>query len=258
MALDELALRPGRRRSPDPPPAPWRRPTPTHRRFLVVQIDGLSRAVLDEALAAGAHALSRPPARASRLPARADGTSGCRRRRRPSTWRRCTGCAPTSLGFTTTIGSSVAISTFRGRDTPRRSRPSRRRGVGASCTAAAPTAASSREAPTITSSASPASTRPKGASVLNALSAFVVAGWVFVKSLTQTIVEVARAGLRFIADRFRRGRPLALAHDQDRHLGVGAPVLHAGGGARSLCGGAGDLRELPRLRRLGARLQSGR
>jgi len=28
-------------------------PTPTRRRFLVVQIDGLSRAVLDEALAAG-------------------------------------------------------------------------------------------------------------------------------------------------------------------------------------------------------------
>jgi hypothetical protein len=43
-------------------------------------------------------------------------------------------------------------------------------------------------------------TRPKGATVLNALPAFVVAGWVFVKSLTQTIIEVARAGLRLIAD----------------------------------------------------------
>ena len=45
-------------------------------------------------------------------------------------------------------------------------------------------------------------TRPKGASVLNALSAFVVAGWVFVKSLTQTILEVARVGLCLIADPF--------------------------------------------------------
>ena len=39
-------------------------PTPTHRRFLVVQIDGLARAVLDEAFASGrmpflAHLLER-------------------------------------------------------------------------------------------------------------------------------------------------------------------------------------------------------
>ena len=39
-------------------------PAPTHRRFLVVQIDGLARAVLDEALASGrmpflAHLLER-------------------------------------------------------------------------------------------------------------------------------------------------------------------------------------------------------
>ena len=95
-----------------------------------------------EALASGrmpflARLLERHDYRLSRWP------SGCRRRRRLSTWRRCTGCAPTFRGFITTTANSVAISTSRGRDTPRRSRPSRRRGVAASSTAAAPTAASS-------------------------------------------------------------------------------------------------------------------
>jgi hypothetical protein len=54
MSLDELAL--SAQRSVDRLIRRLRRgaaPTPTHRRFLVVQIDGLSRAVLDEALASG-------------------------------------------------------------------------------------------------------------------------------------------------------------------------------------------------------------
>ena len=54
-----------------------------------------------------------------------------------------------------------------------------------------------------------------------------------------------------------RGAPgLALDNDQDRLLGVGARLLHAGGVARSLCWHPGRVRELPRLRRRGARLRS--
>ena len=54
MSLDELAL--SAQRAVDRLIRRLRRgaaPTPTHRRLLVVQIDGLSRAVLEEALASG-------------------------------------------------------------------------------------------------------------------------------------------------------------------------------------------------------------
>ena len=53
MALDELAL--SAQRAVDRLIRRLRRgaaPSPTHRRLLVLQIDGLSRAVLEEALAA--------------------------------------------------------------------------------------------------------------------------------------------------------------------------------------------------------------
>jgi hypothetical protein len=42
--------------------------------------------------------------------------------------------------------------------------------------------------------------RPSGAGVLRAVSAFVVLGWVLIKSLGLTLIEVARALLRLVAD----------------------------------------------------------
>ena len=48
----------------------------------------------------------------------------------------------------------------------------------------------------------------------------------------------------------------ALAHDQDRHLGMDARLFHDGGGPRSLRRGARGLRQLRRLRRGGALLRS--
>ena len=48
------------------------------------------------------------------------------------------------------------------------------------------------------------------------------------------------------------GARVALAEAEDLHVDLGAQLLHHGGGARSLRRRAGDLRELPRLRRDGA------
>ena len=50
---------PARGRSSGPPSSPWWAAGRTHRRLLIVQIDGLSRAVLERATGVGAHALPR-------------------------------------------------------------------------------------------------------------------------------------------------------------------------------------------------------
>ena len=43
-------------------------------------------------------------------------------------------------------------------------------------------------------------TRPTGRGLVSALAGFIVLGWVIVKSLIRTVVELIRAILRFIAD----------------------------------------------------------
>jgi hypothetical protein len=200
MALDEQAL--SAQRAVDRLIRRLRRgapPTPTHRRFLVVQIDGLSRAVLEEALASGrmpflARLLER---RAYRLEPMAVGL-------------------PTSTAafhMAAMYGVRPDIPGFHYYDRERRGdihfpraghaaaveakQAAGRRGIlhGGSAYGCVFTGSADNNLFSFASL-----TRPKGASVLNALSAFVVAGWVFVKSLTQTIIEAARAGLRFMAD----------------------------------------------------------
>lgn len=49
-------------------------------------------------------------------------------------------------------------------------------------------------------------TRPTGAGVLRAMSAFVVLGWVFTKSLARTVVELLRSLLRLVANPFSPSR----------------------------------------------------
>jgi hypothetical protein len=231
-------------------------PTPTRRPFLVVQIDGLSRAVLDEALAAGC------------MPFLARLLERYHYRLEPMAVGLPTSTA--AFHMAAMYGVRPDIPGFHYYDRQLRGdihfpRPghaaaveakqaAQRRGIlhGGSAYGCVVTGSADNSLFTFASL-----TRPKGASVLNALSAFVVAAWVFVKSLTQTLVEVVQSRPALHRGSARRGRTQALAHHQDRDLGVGAPVLHAGGGPRSLCGGAEDLRELPRLRRLGARLRCG-
>ena len=158
--------------------------------------------------------------------------SACRRRRQLSTWRRCTACALTFLVSLTTIGSAVAISTSRGPDTQRGGRGQAgggRRGIfhGGSAYGCV-----SREAPTITSSAFTSLTRSNGGSLRSMRSRLVVAGWVFVKSLDPDphLEVAAEPGLRLIAIPPRESAAGAGSRSRSA-LGVGAPVLHAGGGA---------------------------
>ena len=258
MSLDELAL--SAQRAVDRLIRRLRRGAPpgTHAPAAPRRADRRPLArVLERGARVGAHALPRPSARASSATGWSRWRSACRRRRRPSTWRRCTGCAPTSRRFTTTIGSGVAISTSRGRARrggrgqagggPAR-HPARRQRVRLRLHGRR------RQQPLQLRQPHPAQ-GPRACSMRSRPSWWLA--WVFVKSLTQTVFELARAAPALRRGSARGGRPLALADDQDRHLGVGAPVLHAGGVPRSLCRDAGDLRELPRLRRLGARLRPG-
>ena len=200
MSLDELAL--SAQRAVDRLIRRLRRgaaPTPTHRRFLVVQIDGLSRAVLEEALASG-----RMPFLA-RLLERHD------YRLEPMAVGLPTSTA--AFHMAAMYGVRPDIPGFHYYEWDRRGdihfprsghaaaveakQAAGRRGIlhGGSAYGCVFTGSADNNLFSFASL-----TRPKGASVLNAFSAFVVAGWVFVKSLTQTIIEVARAGLRFIAD----------------------------------------------------------
>jgi Type I phosphodiesterase / nucleotide pyrophosphatase len=200
MALDELAL--SAQRAVDRLIRRLRRgapPTPTRRRFLVVQIDGLSRAVLDEALAAG------------RMPFLARLLERYHYRLEPMAVGLPTSTA--AFHMASMYGVRPDIPGFHYYDRQLRGdihfpRPghaaaveakqaAQRRGIlhGGSAYGCVFTGSADNSLFTFASL-----TRPKGASVLNALPAFVVAAWVFVKSLTQTAVELLRAALRFVAD----------------------------------------------------------
>ena len=200
MSLDELALalqrsvdRLVRRLRLGPAPRPGRR------RFLIVQIDGLSRAVLDEALAR------------RRMPflARLLGRHGFR-------------LTPMSVGLPTSTpafqlalmyGVEPDIPGFHYHDKRRRrdvyfpragdaahveaAQAAGRRGilVDGSAYGCVFTGGAANNLFTFA-----VIKRPTGAGLLRAISAFVVLGWVVVKSATLTLVELVRAALRFVAD----------------------------------------------------------
>ena len=156
MSLDDLAL--ALQRAVDRLVRRLRRgaaPVPAHRRFLIVQIDGLSGVALDDGLASG------------RMPFLARLLERHGYRREPMAVGMPTSTPAFQMsamygvrhdipGFHYYVGSGERTSTSRGRDTRRGSRPGRRRGGAASSTAGARTAAFSRGARRTTSSASPA------------------------------------------------------------------------------------------------------
>ena len=92
-------------------------------------------------------------------------------------------------------------------------------------------------------------TRPSGPGVVRVLSGFVVLGWVALKGVCQTMGVLLPVPGALPGASARRGQTLAMDEDQGRRLGVGAPVLHGGGRARSVRRRSGHLRELPRPRR---------
>ena len=200
MALDDLAL--GLQRAADrllrrlqigPPPPRARR------RFLVVQIDGLSRAVLEEALASG------------RMPfvARLVGRHGHH-------------IEPMSVGLPSSTpafqmaamyGVSPDIPGFHYHDKRRREdvhfpRPGHAARVEAEHSAGRVgiLRGGSVYGCVFTGGADNSLwsfarlTRPRSRGVWSAFAPFIVVGWVAVKSLALSLVELARAGLRFVAD----------------------------------------------------------
>jgi hypothetical protein len=173
-------------------------PTPTRPRFLIVQIDGLSRAVLDQALASG-----RMPFLARLL------------RRHGYHLEPMTVGLPTStpaFQMAVMYGVRPDIPGFhyydRERHTdvhfPRRGHAAGvearhaigRRGIlsGGSAYGCVFTGGADNNLFTFASL-----TQPSGRGLLAALSPFVVLGWVCAKSLVRTVIELARAVPRFVA-----------------------------------------------------------
>jgi hypothetical protein len=180
-------------------------PARTHRRFLVVQIDGLSRFVLEHALASG------------RMPF-------LRRLLERGAYR----LEPMSVGLPTSTpafqlaamyGVRPDIPGFHYYDRERRAdihfpRPGHaawverrqtagRRGIldGGSAYGCVFTGGAANDLFSFTRL-----TRPTGRGLVRTLSAVVVVAWVVVKCLAQTVVELTRAVLRFIADPLRAAR----------------------------------------------------
>ena len=174
-------------------------PVPTHRRFLIVQIDGLSGVALDEGLASG------------RMPflARLLERHGYRRE-------------PMAVGMPTSTpafqmsamyGIRPDIPGFHYYDRERRAdihfpRPGHaalvearqaagRRGIlaGGSAYGCVFTGGADNDLFSFARL-----TRPTGRGVLCTLSAFIVVGWVFAKSLVRTAVELVRAVTRLVAN----------------------------------------------------------
>jgi len=172
---------------------------PAQRRFLVVQIDGLSRTVLEQALASG------------RMP-----------RLRHLLERHRYRLEPMAVGLPTSTpafqmaamyGVRPDIPGFHYYDRQRQTdihfpRPGHaalveaaqaagRRGIlrGGSAYGCSFTGSADNDLFTFARL-----TRPTGRGVLRTLSAVVVLGWVLVKNAIRTIIELVRAGLRFVAD----------------------------------------------------------
>jgi hypothetical protein len=189
VARRSRPLTPARARSSHPPPAPGQRARAHPPAALIVQIDGLSRLVLERALASGhmpylKRLLRRDAYRLEPM------ILGLPTSTPAFQMAAMYGVRPDIPGFH--YFDRERQSTSRGEDTPRWSRPGRRPAGAASCTAAAPTAACSPEARRTTCSASPALATLRARAARGAL-AFVVVGWVCLKCLLRTMVELGRA-----------------------------------------------------------------
>ena len=98
-------------------------------------------------------------------------------------------------------------------------------------------------------------TKPSGRGVLSVLSPFVVVAWVAAKNIALTIVELASKDCAGFVRTPARETRLALAGPEAPDVDLGAQLLHDGGVTRPLRGRGCDLRQLPRLRRDGARVR---
>lgn len=171
-------------------------PTVTRRRFLIVQIDGLSHAVLEQALASGYAPFLKQLLR--RHGYRLEPMSvGMPTSTPPFRWRRCTTCVPTSRAFTTTTTARAKpTSTSCARDTPPGSRPSTPRAgcilQGGSAYDCVFTGGADSSLFIFVSL-----TRPSGRGLAAAVSPFVVLAWVCLKSGLRAFIELARALPRF-------------------------------------------------------------
>jgi hypothetical protein len=108
------------------------------------------------------------------------------------------GVRPDIQGFHYYSREWQSDSTFRGAGMRRWSKPNKRMAGAGSWRAAAPTDASLREARTRTFLPFASLTRPSGRGLLAALSPFVVLGWVCLKSLLRTMIELVRAMPRLV------------------------------------------------------------
>ncbi|MBI4528132.1 MAG: alkaline phosphatase family protein [Deltaproteobacteria bacterium] len=178
-------------------------PEPTHRRFLIVQIDGLSRAVLDQGLASGhmpflKRLLRRHGYRVQPM------TVGLPTSTPAFQMAAMYGVRPDIPGFHYYDRERQTDIHF-----PRRGHAALveaklaagRRGIleGGSAYGCVFTGGAENNLFTFASI-----TRPSGRGLLAALSPFVVLGWVCVKSLLRTLIELGRAVPRFLANPLRR------------------------------------------------------
>jgi type I phosphodiesterase/nucleotide pyrophosphatase len=174
-------------------------PTPTHRRLLIVQIDGLSRAVLEHGLASGhmpflKHLLERHGYRVEPM------AVGLPTSTPAFQMAAMYGVRPDIPGFHYYDRQRRSDIHF-----PRRGHAARveakqaagRRGIlqRGSAYGCVFTGGADNNLFTFASL-----TQPSGRGLLSALSPFVVVSWVALKSLALTAVELVRAVLRFVAD----------------------------------------------------------
>ena len=98
-------------------------------------------------------------------------------------------------------------------------------------------------------------TRPRAPGLLRVLTAFVLVGWVAAKCAVAH-GRRARADARPHRAASEPARPyLAMVQEASGRVGVDPPVVHVRGGPRRVRRRAGDLRQLPRLRRSGPRVR---
>ena len=198
----------------------------------IVQIDGLSRAVLEQRAGRGAHAVpARGCSRAAGYRSAPDVGRAADLHAGLPDGRDVRRAARTSRASTTTTsagGRDVYFPRAR-RRRPRRGAPGRRP-ARHRAPAAARTAASSRAAPSTTCLTFAMLKRPAGAGLLRARRPrVIVLAWVLVKSVVDLGRRDRRARCsRLIADpcRARRAAGSWLVH-QDRHVGVDPRALHA-------------------------------
>ena len=256
MTLDDLFLRAQavidriiRRLRLGPPPVAGRR------RLLIVQIDGLSRVVLEQALARGHMPVLR----------RLVGRDGHR-------------LSPMTVGIPTSTpafqmaamyGVQPDIPGFHYHDKRRRtdihfpraghaafveaSQAANRAGIlqGGSVYGCAFTGGAEHDFFSFARL-----TRPRMPGLLRVLSAFVLVGWVAAKCAALTATELVRTLGRIARRPRERAVGMAMVQEEDRRVGVDPPVVHVRGRPRRVRRRAGDLRQLPRSRRGGPRVRA--